>query len=175
MAHNPKSIHSLAALAVLFIIVLSSQSRAQGLNSALEGEVLKAYADSTKEVTVNGVRIRGHEIGNGKFRTCEGKSIDIGQNPIRRSDKCRDSSGTHTIKGVSGEFMDFDAEQSTVKFKDEDGNLTDIFVPLSARLVTGGRFDKSKTIELDGMGVRGRRITIFFVIPGRAEAIAVGY
>lgn len=175
MAHTLKLRRSLAALAVLFISPLLAQGRTWEVSAALGGDVLKVFADSTKEMDIKGVPIRGHEIGNGKFRTCEGKVRDIGNNPLRKSDRCRQPSGTHTVKQLSGEIMGFAAERSTVTIKVDTGKLVEMFVPSSTRLVTSGRLDKSRTRSLSGTNVKGRRITVYFVIPERVEAVATDW
>lgn len=174
MTQSLKSGYLLIAFTGLFIVAFSAEGSAQELSSTLRADVLKSFAGATKEMEVDGVKIRGHEIGNGKFKTCEGKSIDINNRPLRKSEKCPQPSGTHNVWAVSGEITKLDAKTSTVEIKDDAGTIAKIFVPPSVRLVIDGKLDQSGMMSFEMKGVKGRRITFYFVVPERAEALSLG-
>lgn len=175
MSQSLKSVYLLIVFTGLFIVAISAEVSAQEVSATLKADVLKIFAESTMEIDVDGVKIRGHEIGNGKFKTCEGKSIDINNRPLRKSDRCPQPSGTHNVRAVSGEIVDLDAKTSTVELKDDAGTITKVFLPSSVRLVTDGELDQSSTMSFNMKDAKGRRLTIYFVISGRAEALTVGY
>lgn len=165
--------HLLAALAALFVVALPGESLAQEISPTLEGEVLSVFQGSIKELQKSrDVRIRGHEIGGGKFKSCEGIVHDIGSYPLRNVDKCRESGRPNGVSVLSGEVVSLDAGASMLEIQDAAGARHRLFVPPSARLVNGGRLDKTQSPKLDVMSGKRIRVTVFSVIPERAEAIA---
>ena len=173
MAHRLQHSYTLTALAVLSIFSFSAKARAQEISSKLEEEVLKAFAESTEEMEVDGVKIRGHVIGNGKFKSCEGRVMDINNRPLSKADRCRQSGGPRNVVKLVGEVVGVDKEKSVIELKrDDTGEVVKLFIPPSIKLITDGRIDPRRTMSLEGMSIRTQKIAIFSVEPGRAEAVA---
>lgn len=166
--------YSLSALAALFIALMPGTAMAQ-MSDELKDQLFSAYESSTEEVNLGGgVKVRGHRIGGGKFLPCSGDPINIGDRPVRRSNPCQESGGTHAIRGITGVITSLDVENRILELRDINGTETfKIFLSPSLKLLINGRLkDVSHNMLEQFQG--NRTVTVFSMIPGRAEAITEG-
>ena len=165
----PKAVLSLLTLIVILCVPHSAKSQEK-----LSEVLLRAYNESTKELVVGGERVRGHEIGNNKFRTCNGDVIEINNRPLRKSDKCREPSLPANIPSYRVAIMGWDEATSLLDVRKEGtDNIIRLYVPESATLVTPDQpkpLDRSKLKNMDPS--RLGEILIFQAIPERIEAIS---
>lgn len=165
----PKAV--LSPLALIVILCVPHLAKSQEKLTEL---LLRAYNESTKELVIGGERVRGHEIGNNKFRTCKGDVIEINNRPLRNSDKCREPGLPANIPSYRVDIMAWDETTSFLDVRKEGTNeILRLYVPESAKFVTPNRpgpLDRSKLKNMDP-SLLGE-IVIFQAIPERIEGIS---
>ncbi len=159
---------------VLLIICLNGQCFGQ-IDPELESKLAKKFAESAEELNLgDGIRVRGHQIGGGKFQPCTGDPIDMGKNKPKPSNPCPTSPGTHKLRMKRIFVISFDQEKRTMKVRVGGGLEEEIFIPQSIQVVNdGGDLVPLTTFSFDG-SPENQVITVLYFISGRAEAILVG-
>jgi len=160
-------------LAITLLLLCAGNARSQSQSEILDS-LFAGYNDSTKELVVNASsKVRGHEIGNGQFKTCRGEVVQIRNRPLVPSDKCTEPPRPTNIAPRTVWVMDWDATKSILKLRFENDPKTyKLFVPNSIGQFSDGEFKGIDRGRFEWTG-QAHRITIFQIIPERIEAISL--
>jgi hypothetical protein len=159
-------------LFLLILIVLCLPQPAGGQEN-INQLLLKTFEDSTTEMIVDGEPVRGHDIGNNKFKPCTGDVVKIFR-PLRNSDKCPDEGQPSGVQTFRANFIAWDQRTSFLEVRKQDSERSvRLYIPESIKLVSSGRLEKFDRSQLTKLDLSQLSDTVIYqVIPQRIEAIS---